>query len=525
LLTQLAKVAALKVISRTSVMGYAATTKTLTQIAAELGVGTVVEGSVQAVNGRLRVNVQLIDAATDQHLWAERYDRTLDDAFAVQSEIAQRIVGAVGATLTNREQGNLSTAPTASPEAYLLYLQGRSCFLRAGYSQQNFTMAQRLFERSLALDSGFALAHAALARVHGNMFWFRFDPSPARAARQRAEAEEALRLAPDLPEAHFAMGAAHYVGRRDWRGALAEYTIAAQGLPNDAELREQIGYTYRHMGQWTEVFAAYNEATRLDPLNVTVICDLGGNTHVFCRKYADAVRAYDRALSLAPDLRDAAVGRAWTFVRWQGRLGPLRETLAGMPEDTGLAKLGKAANERAELLLFERNADGLLQMLEAQRVTAFEGQYYFLPAPIYAAWAYQMRGDRVAARAAFEAGRVRLGAALRELPEDWRMHAAHGLALAGLERRVEALSEAGWMQRSEVYLGDALQGTVVAEYRAKVLAQAGDADAALDEIERLLAGPSRLSVHILRLDPRWDPIRDHPRFKALLAKHSVSDTR
>ena len=525
LLTQLSKVAALKVISRTSVMGYQGTTKPLKQIADELGVGSVVEGSVQVVNGRLRVSVQLIDATTDQHLWAERYDRTLDDAFAIQSDLAQKIVTAVGAVLTSDERGRLAAGPTANPEAYRLYLQGRDSVLRPGYLRQNYEMAQRLFERALASDAAFALAHAALAEVHGRMYWFRYDPSPARVARQRAEAEEALRLAPDLPEAHVALGRAYYIGRRDWRRALDEYTIAVQGLPNDVRLREQIGYTHRRMGQWAEVFAAFDETTRLDPRNANLFYDLGGITYDFVRRYADAVRAYDRALSLAPDLHGAAVRRGWTFVRWQGHLGPLQQALDGIPEDADLGLQGRASAQRAALLLLERNAGGLLQLLDIGRVAVFDGQDFFLPEALYAAWAHQLRGERAAAEVAFDAARVRLDSALRELPEDWRVHAARGLALAGLGRREEALREAGWLQRSDVYRGDAHQGRIIAEDRARILAQAGDADAALDEIERLLAGPSWLSVHTLSLDPRWDPIRNHARFKALLAKYSASDER
>jgi len=351
------------------------------------------------------------------------------------------------------------------------------------------------------------------------MYWFRLDPAPARAASQRAEAEEALRLAPDLPEAHVAMGAAHYFGRRDWRAALDEYSVALQGLPNDVQLREQIGYVHRRMGHWEEVFAAFEQTTRLDPRNASLFFDLGGHTFHVVRKYAEAVRAYDQALSLAPDLHVAAVRRGWAFIRWQGHLGPLRECLDGLPQDADLSGQGKAAAQRAALLLVERNADGLLRLIQAQRAAVFEGQDFFLPAALYTAWACRLRGDRDAAKAAFEAARARLDSALRELPDDWRIHAARGLALAGLGRRDDARGEARWLRESVVYRDDALQGAVLAENLAQILAQAGYADEALDEIERLLSGPSWLSVHLLRLDPRWDPLRNHPRFIALLEKY------
>ena len=519
LLTQLAKVAALSVRGRTSVRGYAGTTKSIREVGEELAVGTIVEGGVQVVGERLRVNVQLIDAATDEQLWAERYDRTIDDAFAIQSEVAQRIVTAVGATLGGPERTAIAEAPTASAEAYRLYLQGREYWNRPGFLRQDVETAQQLFERALGLDQDFALAHATLSAVHGQMYLYRYDPSPARAARQREEAETALRLAPDLPQAHIAMGLVHYWGHRDYGRALAEFAIALKSLPNDAQLWFWMGAIRRRQGNWNEVFAAFEKASQLDPRDANVFFDLGGASYRFTHRYADAVRAYDRALSLAPDLHVAAVRKGQTYALWQGQLDTLRVVLSRVPRDAQLSDMGSLTAQRVSLLLWERDADGLLLELQSARIAIFEGQFVFLPSALYAAWAYQLRGDRPASLVAFEAARVLLDSAARKLPDDWRIHAAHGLALAGLGRRDEALREARWLQRSEVYRGDAIDGPYVAEDRARILAQAGEADAALDEIQRLLAEPSLLSVHTLRLDPRWDPIRNNSRFQVLLRRY------
>ena len=520
LLTQLSKIGALKVISRTSVMGYEATKTPLRQIARELGVGNVVEGSVQVVGARLRVNVQLIDAATDAHLWAERYDRTLDDAFAIQSEVAQEIVAAVGGVLTSAEQGSLTAVPTSNAEAYRLYMQGREYYLRPGYLQRNFEIAQGLYERALILDPGFALAHAALSEVHGLMYWFRYDPSPARAVHQREEAEAALRLAPDLPQAHVAIGLAHYWGRRDYGRALEEYQIALRDLPNDAGLWAEIGYAQRRLGNWDKVFEAFGRATELNPRNADLFNDLGGLSYNLVHRYAEAVSAYDRALSLAPDLHGAAVARGWVYVNWHGELDTLRAVLGKIPSDAQIKGTGGLTARRAKLLLWERKADSLLLLMQSARVTVFDDQIYFLPAALYAGWAHQLRGDRPAARAAFEWSRLLLDSVMKELPDDWRVRAARGLTLAGLDRQGEALREALWLQQSEIYRGDIYFGRLLAEDRARILAQAGNTEGALDEIERLLAGPSMVTVHTLRLDPLWDPIRDYPRFKSLLITHA-----
>jgi TolB-like protein len=519
LLTQLAKVAALSVRPRTSVMGYAGTTEPMKTIAEELAVGTIVEGSVQVEGNRLRVNVQLIDPVTETHLWAEHYDRTLDDAFAVQSEIAQRIVEAVGTTLTGAEAGAIAAAPTANAEAYRLYLQGREYGLRPGYLRQNLESAQELYERAVALDPRFALAHAALSEVHGGMYWYAYDQSPARAARQWEEAETALRLAPDLPQTHVAMGLAHYWGRRDYRRALDEFAIALKGLPNEGRLWQWIAAVHRRLGDWDEVLAAFEKGAQLDPRNADLFEDLGAGTYSALRRYAEAVRAEDRALSLAPDLYGAAIGKGWDYVLWQGQFDTLRAVLGRLPRQWDLGVSATRAFQQLQFFLWERQPDSLLQILTLAHVQVFDGNGFFLPSALYAALAHQQRGDHPAARAAFDSALVLLDSVLRERPDAWPVHAAHGLALAGLDRRAEALREVEWLRQSEVYRKDAYIRQGLAQTCVEILARVGDADAALGEIQRLLAEPVGLSVQSLRLDPRWDPIRNDPRFQALLRQY------
>jgi TolB-like protein len=523
LITQLTKVAALKPISRTSVMEYATRTKPIKQIADELSVGTIIEGSVQVVGERLRVNVQLIDAATDQHLWAEQYNRTLDDAFAVQSEIALRIVEAVGGTLSRAEAGAIAATPTANAEAYRLYLQGLEYARRPGYLRRNYEIAQDFYERAVALDSTFALAHAQLSRVHGVMSWYRYDPSPARLAHQREEAGSALRLAPDLPQAHLAMGYVHYVGRRDWQAALKEYRIALEGLPNEAGVWVQIGYVHRRLGHWDEVLAAFDKVVALDPRRSSTLSDLGAQTFRFLRRYQEAVEWYGRALALAPDVAENAVERGWTWVMWQGRLDSLRAALDRTPPEADLGSSRSVGASRSRMLLWQRQPDSVLAVLRRTPQPVFESQSSYLPTALFAAWAHQLRGDGVAARAAFDSARVLLDLVAVVQPDDWRVHAARGLALAGLGRRREAWGEARWLQQSNSYREDPFGGPNLAEDRARILAGIGEADAALAEIERLLAGPSWLSIHTLRLDPRWDPIRNDPRFQALLVKYANAE--
>jgi serine/threonine-protein kinase len=516
LVTQLATVSELKPRGRVSVMGYAGTQIPLAQVAQELGVGSVVDATVQVAGGRLRVNVGLVDAETEEHLWVHRYDEALDDVLAVQNDIARQVVAAVGAVLTETETSALAAVPTQNAEAYRLYLQAGEYYRRPGKNRRNYTVAQDLFERAVVLDSTFALAHAALSEVHGWMSWHRYDPSPERLRRQRDAAETALRLAPDLPQAHVAMGLAHYHGPRDWQAALDEFRIALERLPNDAELWLWIGYAHRRLGNWNDVFDALDTVMALDPRNVDALSDLGGHSFTALGRYQEAVEWYTRSLELAPDVAGKDVFRGWTWVKWRGSLDSLVAALDRHDPDANVGSSGTVRAWRALALFWERKPDSLVALLHETPHPVFEGKEFYLPTALYAGWALQLKGDTMAARAAFDSARVLLDSVVRELPDDWRIHAARGLAYAGLGRPQEALKEARWLQQPPFY-EDPMDGMAAIEERALILLQCGEFDRALDELRRLLARPAFLfSVETLRLDPLVDRLRADPRFQSLL---------
>jgi TolB-like protein/class 3 adenylate cyclase/Flp pilus assembly protein TadD len=510
-MTQLQRVADLRVISRTSVMEYADQRPNVRVIAANLRVNHVTEGTVQRIGDRLRVHVQLIDAATDAQVWSERYDREVDDAFDVQSNIAEMIADALATTLTEAERGAISRPPTADPEAYRLYLQGRDYLLRPGYRRDNFESAELLYSRAAAVDPEFALVRAELSRVHGLLYWENFDPSPTRLEWQRAEAEEALRLDPDLPQAHRALGWVHYVGG-DYARALEEYNIALAGLPNDAEIVASIGYTHRRLGDWPEVFAAFAKATALSPRNANLVYDLGGHSFLATRRYAEAAQAYERAETLAPDLYDAAIHKGHTYVHWQGHLDTLEAVVARLPLDLHLPEIELV---RVDFALWSRDATALLGYLEATPGPAFETQIAYLPKSLYTAWAHRLRGDQPAARAAFDSALVSLERLVRENPDDVRLLTSLGYAYAGLGRSQDAADSA------ERLMGSSQRaGLEMSEAAARILAQASLPDLAISYLETLLEADSPISAQTLRLDPLLDPIRDHPAFESLIERHS-----
>ena len=517
LITQLARVSALRVIGRTSVAAYQGTSESLRQIGGELGVGGIVEGTVQIVGDRLRVTVQLVDPVTQTHVWAESYDRVLADAFAVESDIAQRVVDAVGATVSGAEASAITTAGTRSAEAYRFYLQGLEYWRRPGELKGNLEAAQQLFERALALDSTFAAAHAGLSLAHGLIYFDYYDRSRARMELQRREAENALRLAPDLPEAHQAVGLVHY-SHHEYLRALDEFRVASRGAPSDVDAWLWLGYVHRRLGNYDSTLAAAEHGISLDPHNVWLIYGLKGYTLGWIRRYRHAMAAYRLALALAPDYQEAHAEIGWAYAKWRGQWDTLRTVLGNAPREV-------LQSERLNFLLLDHQPDSILAGLRA-RSGPESGPPVGPSSAMFAAWAHLVRGDWAAARAAFTAARVELDSLEHALPDDQWVHGDRGVALAHIGRRTEALEEASWLRRSDEYRFDRfVGGTGARAARAMILAATGESDSALAEIETLLRSPGEYTAYVLARDPRLDPIRHDPRFQALLAKYADPEAR
>jgi TolB-like protein/Flp pilus assembly protein TadD len=512
LLTQLSKLGDLRVISRTSVMAYSDTRKTLRQIAEELGVGVVLEGSVQRAGNRVRVQAQLIDAATDEHLWADSYDRELTDVFAIQRDIAQQIATALRARLTAGERAALAQVPTQNPEAYDFYLQARAYHLRPSITQGDLQTAQSMYERAVSLDPDFALAHAWLSRAHGQIRWWGFDRSDARREQQRAAAERAVILQSGLPEARHAMGLYHYWGHRDYERALIDLRAALLSVPGDADLRFTIGAILRRQGKFGEGVREMEQALLLDPRDVQLATDLA-SMYYLLRRYPESDRLLTRTLELWPDSYDAAGSRGEIYVSWRGSVDTLYAAAnRSSAEGSGLrsASLDRflAARLARDRVAALRAAEGAPEMIRLQ--------VSIRPRALLVGWARQTQGDAAGARSAFTSAHATLAAALGKEPQDERLHIAQAYALAGLGRRAEA---AAAIRRADSLMPrarDAFAAVFYAQEYAAIRAQAGDADGAIAGLQHLLAGPSFLSAHNLRLDPMWDPIREDPRFQALL---------
>jgi TolB-like protein/Flp pilus assembly protein TadD len=513
ILLKLQKISSLFSIGRSSVLRYAEDPPATQQIAAELGVGFVGECSVQKSGSQIRLIFQLLDGNTAGQLWAEDFDQTLTSSnlFDILRQIAQEVALALNAELTPAEQARISVVPTENTEAYGLYLQSWDYFnrglLEAGGG--NHSIAQHLLERATKLDPTFALAFAQLSMVVGTKWRFGIDRSVDGLMTQHAAADSALALQPDLPEAHQSAGWVHY-NKRDFRQALNEYAIALEGAPNDVITIRLIGYAHRQLGNWPEVYAAFERASQVDPRNVNVFDDLGGATFEVTHRYSEAVEAYSRALELAPDNVNAAWSKGMVYCSWEDQLDTLRALVNGTPDMDGW--------DHWELKMLERDGKGALALFPSGPDSVFVSQYLVETKSLKSGWMQRIRGDERAAQAAFDSARVLLEQWEGEHPDDPRVRAGLGYAYAGLGRSSDAADRAE--RYLEAYLGDALDELEAAKEATLILASAGLADEALALLEPQLVGPSRTNFCDAKYGWYFDPIRDDPRFQALLEKYA-----
>ncbi len=516
LLTQLAQLGDMKVISRTSALTYKESTKPLRQIAHELGVAAIVEGSVQRAGNRVRVQAQLIDARTDAHLWAERYDRELTDVFEIQSDIARQIATALKATLSPAEQTRLARKPTSNTAAYDLYLRARDYGNRS-YSEANTRRSIEFLQKSLALDPNFAEAWAYLAVKQADLYWFHFDRSTAIQEATRASAERALQLNPDLPDAHTAMANYHYRVNLAYDAALKELRIAREDAPSDAEVALTTGAVMRRQGKIAEALPHFEHARSLDPRAAPIAHNLG-ETYALLRRYDEALKAFERGVELAPDEVDVALSGAQVQLAHTGDMATARRLLQSV-KPTDPAGIYSPALAFAQIEMFERRPDQAIAILEAAPDSAFYSQFDYYPKSLALALAYDMKGDAPAARKHYEAALRAIDVGLNgKLPNDPRLYAARGLAYSGLGRKQEAIAAGIRATQIMPMEMEAWRGSRLLADLALIYARTGEADQAIDILERLLKIPTDVGTGALRADPSWDSLRKHPRFAKLVRK-------
>jgi TolB-like protein/Flp pilus assembly protein TadD len=519
ILTNLSKISDLKVISRMSVMPYRGDgARNAREIGKALGVATLLEGSVRRAGNRVRVSVQLINADGDEHIWAEDYDRDLTDVFAIQTDLAQKIAHTLQAKLSANEKARLDRRPTANPEAYLLYVQAHDYASTVDMSRDSSLKAEPLFEQAIKLDPNFALAFAGLSRVQSRLY-YNYDPLPARRAEARFNANEALRLQPDLPEGHLALGFSYYYGDRDYERALAEFEIAKRDLPNEAQAYMAIGLIQRRQGKWAESTANLEKAATLDPQNAKVLVNLA-SSYMALRNFEAADKIVDRVSTTAPQSFSACALKGYLAIAWKGDLGLAEKGFSSIPPESDAA--GLTTWVRIWILMWERRFPEALAVVQKFHGETLPG-YTTAPSPkaFLEGMIYLYSGNKESAQSSFEHARTAAEKLVLEAPQDPARHGQLGLILAFLGRKQEAITQGKRAVELLPESQDAFDGPQGITALAQIYAWTGEHDEALRLLDHLLVVPNGLTVPRVKLDPTWDPLRSDPRFQTLIDKYGT----
>ena len=520
ILTRLASIRDLKVISRTSTEQYASHPPNLKVVAEQLGVATVLEGSVQRAGEQVHINLQLIDARNDSHLWAQSFNRELKDIFAVEAEVAQKVADALKAQLVPEEAARVAAVPTHSEVAYELYLQGNAHANRA-YDQDVLTASELpqaivLFQRALDADPQFALAAAALARANMQIYFNAPDRTEARLAAAKAAADRALTLQPGLGEGHHALAIYHYWGHRDYAAATEQLELARKALPNSADVATLLAAIARRQGRADDMIAGFQQATLLDPRSAFALDQLG-LSYAALRRYAEADRSFAQAEAVTADPADERVTHALNTVAWKGDVAPLRTALGAL--SPGSDAYASNASTFFALYWWSRDYSAAIRTAVNSAGVDWADQINIaLPRPLFAGWAYQASGDKAKAQEMYQQVQKATATALLQQSERAELHLALAFAYAGLGQKDEAISEAGRATDLMPVSRDMLSGSGMLVYAAQVHVRVGDYDPAFALLQTALSHMSgqAISAALLKLDPNWDPIRNDPRFAPLL---------
>ncbi len=521
ILTRLAKIADLKVISRTSTQQYQSKPGNLSEIAKQLGVAHIVEGSVQKSGDAVRVNVQLIEAANDSHLWADTFDRKLTDIFSVESEVAKAIADQLRAKLTGREEQVIVARPTDNPDAHDAYLRGLAYNLKTANSPGNSLGAQKYLREAVRLDPKFALGWALLSFVEARGYLTQtLQPTVALREEARQAAETALTLQPNLGEAVLAKGYYHYFCLKDYDTALRYFEQARQFLPNSSRIPESLAYVARRQGQWDRSESYFNEAERLDPRNVNLLIQRAQSYNAL-RRFPEALRKLDQILDITPDDQGTLILKA-AIVQAKGDLPGASAILAPLhPNADDTADL---ETQVYQAILERRPAQIIPRLKEVLAKPNPELGYINGELRFWLGWAQDVSGDHAAAQETWRQARSELEPFLKEQPGNYLLIVDLALTSMGLDDKA-ALALAERAIAANPIEKDVLTGPRLLDIFARVAARMGERDRAIAALQKLLSIPYEgplasnvpLTPALLRLDPMFDPLRNDPRFQKLAA--------
>ena len=520
ILTSLGQIGGLRVISRSSVMQFRDNAaRNLRQIGKILGVANVLEGSVRRIGDRVVVNVQLIDALHDRHLWANRYDRTLVDSLGLQGELAAEIADALRVTLSPNEKSQVETKPTENPDAYVLYLRANQIERNPDTMLEDYKTAEQLYRQAITLDSKFALAHARRASTAAQIFHY-YEPVESWKATARTEAEAALRLQPNLAEGHLARGQYVYWVDQDYDRALAEFDTVSRLAPNNTEAGRLVAAIKRRQGKWQESLDAYEKISKLDPQDANIARNLVF-TNTAMRRWPEAARVAERMRAMAPASMVAKIQSGYIDFWWKGSTALLKSLLSQIPADNDPD--GGITSARWEVAMIERDfatARSVLQKSALKEVSYMNAG--ITPKSFLEGCVDLAAGNIAVAQRSFELARPTFEKSVEEAPDSPERHANLGWCYAFMGRKNDAIREGRRAVELKPESKDAYDGVLMNCYLALIYARVGENDLAIPLIERLLKTPGAvdsgdysITVNDLNFRWEWDPIRNDPRFQKL----------
>lgn len=518
ILNHLLRIGDLRVISRTTAERYRDSELPSPEIAKSMGVNYLLEGSVRKDGDKVRITVQLIDGKSDRHLWSENYDRQLADIFLIQSEIAQTIARELKAVITPQEKTLIEKVPTKYMEAYNYYLIGNNYYWRS-YDKQDYSIAISMYTKAIELDPAFALAYIRLAICHSAVYWFHFDRSYERVAKTKEAIDAAIRIDPELPEIHMALGYYYYWCLLDYEKALEEFSLAETKLRNNPECIFMKASVYRRSGNWKLARENLLLAYELDPGSTQIPQNIAA-TFFLLGEFREAEVFFNKATFLSPTFIEPYYFKSLMYFKWKGNTVQAREIIKEALKYREGANNPLIFETLALIDLYDGQHKKAISFLQSRDIEIMENQFYYHHKAFHIANIYRILGEMDSAQHYYEAARFVLETRLLDYPDDPRLYSALGKIYAGLGMKGKAIEFGKKGEEMMPIAKEAYRGIFRVEDLARIYVMTGEYQEAIKLLDYLLSVPSTISVKLLLLDPNWEPLWQLPEFKKLVEKYN-----